>query len=373
MRVGDLLAAGFFFAAILGLPLLGVVLAGEPVHKYTEFPPLTRYVPHAGFSWPVFVSLGFLFVAGMLAFDVRVFVARRRVPNAPAARGAFPWWGYAGLLTGGVTWVLAWTRLGWFAPFQRFPFSLLWFSYILVVNAWTYRRTGHCMLRDRPAYFVLLFPVSAAFWWAFEYLNRFVQNWYYVGVAGLSARQYFLLATLPFCTVLPAVLGTHDLLASVPRAGAGLDDVVEVKIPYPRLLATVALTAACAGLVGVGLWPDYMFPLLWVAPLFLITSLQRLAGRRTVFSGVEQGHWRRIYLMAMSALICGFFWEMWNFLSLAKWMYAVPFVSRFRVFEMPVLGYAGYLPFGLECAVIADIVAGLVSRPCSESGVARAA
>jgi hypothetical protein len=57
---------------------------------------------------------------------------------------------------------------------------------------------------------------------------------------------------------------------------------------------------------------------------------------------------------ACAALICGFFWELWNFKSLAHWEYAVPFVQRFHVFEMPLLGYAGYLPFGLECLVVAD-------------------
>jgi hypothetical protein len=47
---------------------------------------------------------------------------------------------------------------------------------------------------------------------------------------------------------------------------------------------------------------------------------------------------------------------MWNFHSAAKWIYAVPFVNRFHFFEMPILGYAGYLPFGLECAIIGDII-----------------
>ena len=42
--------------------------------------------------------------------------------------------------------------------------------------------------------------------------------------------------------------------------------------------------------------------------------------------------------------------------SLAKWKYNVPFVHRVQLFEMPILGYAGYLPFGLECAIIADMI-----------------
>jgi hypothetical protein len=49
---------------------------------------------------------------------------------------------------------------------------------------------------------------------------------------------------------------------------------------------------------------------------------------------------------------------MWNAYSLAKWEYNIPFVHGFEVFEMPVLGYAGYLPFGLFCAVIGQIILG---------------
>jgi hypothetical protein len=58
---------------------------------------------------------------------------------------------------------------------------------------------------------------------------------------------------------------------------------------------------------------------------------------------------------------------MWNFYSLAKWKYSIPLVHRFAIFEMPVLGYAGYLPFGLECAVVAALMEDLLEadRPAS--------
>jgi hypothetical protein len=36
----------------------------------------------------------------------------------------------------------------------------------------------------------------------------------------------------------------------------------------------------------------------------------------------------------------------------------VPFVQRWPVFEMPLLGYTGYLPFGLECGLVAVWVLG---------------
>jgi len=47
---------------------------------------------------------------------------------------------------------------------------------------------------------------------------------------------------------------------------------------------------------------------------------------------------------------------MWNWPSAAKWIYTVPYVDRWHVFEMPLLGYAGYLGFGLECAVVVEWV-----------------
>jgi hypothetical protein len=61
---------------------------------------------------------------------------------------------------------------------------------------------------------------------------------------------------------------------------------------------------------------------------------------------------------AIAAVICGFFWELWNIGSLAKWEYAIPYVHCCKLFEMPLLGYLGYLPFGLESIVTGHIIIG---------------
>ena len=59
-----------------------------------------------------------------------------------------------------------------------------------------------------------------------------------------------------------------------------------------------------------------------------------------------------------AALVCGGWWELWNWQSLPKWIYTVPGVQRWHVFEMPLLGYTGYLPFGLECLLIVERLIG---------------
>ena len=269
--------------------------------------------------------------------------------------GRFPWWGWLALFWTLGCWFLAWTRFEWMHPLQPHTFAPLWLGYIVLVNALTFRRTGHCMLLHRPRYFLSLFPLSAAYWWFFEYLNRFVQNWHYVGGGELSAWEYLVRATLPFSTVLPAVLGTAEWLSSFPRLSAGLDRFVTFEFQNHTTWGWGLLIGSAVGLFGIGLWPDYLFSLVWVAPLLLITSLQLIRDEPTIFSGTAQGDWRTLWAAALAALICGWFWEMWNFYSLARWEYAVPFVQRFKLFEMPLLGYAGYLPFGLECLAVADL------------------
>jgi hypothetical protein len=109
-------------------------------------------------------------------------------------------------------------------------------------------------------------------------------------------------------------------------------------------------------LLGIGVWPNYLFSLLWLSPLLILVSLQALMKENHILSGIAKGDWRLVVSSALAALVCGWFWEMWNYWSLAKWIYSIPFVDRFKIFEMPILGYAGYLPFGLECAVIGELL-----------------
>lgn len=348
---------GVGLGMVLGLPLLGVWLAGLPIERYLEFPPRTVYVEQPGFSWLAAAAIGTLVLVTVGAWLFFPAVDAPPAARAPPPRHtrAFPRWGYAGLLAGLATWFLAWNRFAWFAPLQPHVFTPLWVSYIVVVNALTRRRSGRCMLLDEPRHFWLLVPASAAFWWTFEYLNRFVQNWYYLGVTRFGPLEYVLAATFPFATVLPAVLGTHELISTFP--------VLErfrhrrpLTLASGRRLALTSLALSSVGLALVGVLPGFLFPLLWVSPLLIMVSLCTLQGRPHLFTEVAAGDWRRFTSAALAALACGFFWEMWNHGCETKWIYAVPYVDRWHIFEMPLLGYAGYLPFGLECLVVGDLL-----------------
>jgi hypothetical protein len=347
---------------LIGLPLAGVYLAGYPVNRYLEFPPKTQYIVHAPFSWPAFAIFSFIILAFVLpvAFQGIQGYKKGRLNAVHSMPRPFPFWGWIGVAIGIVAWILAWTRFSWFLPYQPHTFSPLWISYIVVVNALCVQRTGSSLMTDRPGFFLLLFPTSAVFWWFFEYLNRFVQNWHYTGTE-FSPWAYFCYATLPFSTVLPAVLSTKQWLQSANWLNLAYGDIHPIRWPHPAKTAGCILLLSAAGLAGVGIWPNYLFPLLWISPLLIIVCLQTLMKERQVFSTMAAGNWRSAVAAALAALICGCFWEMWNYFSMAKWAYSVPLVHRFLIFEMPLLGYGGYLPFGLECLAIGGMVEKVVN------------
>lgn len=338
------------------LPLAGAAAAGKPLGFFLQFPPKTPDLPQAPFSWPVFVGLA-LFIAAATAPLVLRFLRRRGQAGPRGVAGPFPWWGWAGLATGAAAWVVAWGRFPWMGELQAHTFTPLWLSFILVVNAVLHRRTGRSPLIAKTRRFLLLFPASAAFWWSFEYINRFVGNWRYVGGREFGAVEYFVFATLPFSTVLPAVLSVRDLILSYPGFDAAFRDWRRFSPGSPRAAAAAALLFSCAGLLGVGFAPDLAYPLVWVAPPLLLLSLAALRGRPHALSGIACGDWRNFSASSAAALFCGFFWEMWNSGSATKWVYDVPYVDAFHVFEMPILGYAGYLPFGILCAQIGGLLA----------------
>ena len=344
---------------LLILPLLGVFIDGQPVAQYLEFPPKTRYVEQAPFSWSIFMVMSAIVALFVTPFLVR-FVRKSREQMRPARytrkTAPFPVWGWIALGVNIVSWVIAWSRFDWFTPVQRHTFIPLWYSFIIIVNADTVRRCGSCLLLRHPRFFLALFPVSMVFWWFFEYLNRYVQNWYYVGIENFSVVEYVFFASVSFATVLPAVASVQEWLRTFPIIDHTFTNYPVIANEWVDRTTWPILGIAGVGLFLMGIYPDYLYPLLWVSPLFVTLSLYR------ILMGPKASHMllgklsENMFSWILAALVCGFFWEFWNYFSFAKWIYSVPFVYRFQIFEMPILGYAGYLPFGLECATIVYIM-----------------
>ncbi len=245
----------------------------------------------------------------------------------------------------------------WFLPGLRTHvlFAPLWLGFALAVDAWVLRRTGTSIYTRSRKTFVLLFIVSAPTWWLFELLNLQTGNWIYLGREYFSDLAFFMLASISFSTVIPAVFEAAELVSSwawVRRIRRGPEIA-----PTGRLQAQlVALGLASAILVMT--WPGYFYPLVWGIVFFLVEPLNRRLGRPSIVGHLANGDWRPVVSLALGALLCGLSWEFWNYYSYPKWTYHTPGVNFLHVFEMPLLGYIGYLPFGLELYVIAGLVLG---------------
>src|SRR5207244_7856988 len=120
-----------------------------------------------------------------------------------------------------IFWPLNWTLPGDRTAYLFFP---LWLGYILTVDGLVLVRTGTSMLTRSIPQWALLFLISAPAWWLFETINRRTANWEYVGGEHFGDVQYFLLSSVSFSTVMPAVFETAELARSfglIVKLGSG--------------------------------------------------------------------------------------------------------------------------------------------------------
>jgi hypothetical protein len=94
--------------------------------------------------------------------------------------------------------------------------------------------------------------------------------------------------------------------------------------------------------------PRFLFPFVWIGLFLALDPLNALLGHHSLTAQVREGRWDTVLVLFAAGLTCGWFWELWNVFSMPKWVYDVPFVGSPKLFEMPILGYGGYLPFALE-------------------------
>lgn len=259
-----------------------------------------------------------------------------------------PAYGYVGAALNVAAWICSWGRIG---PWN-YTFFPLWFGFILFLDGLNYARKGSSPLSRSVPRFVSLFFFSMPFWWAFEGFNHFVQNWHYILDQHYTPLAYFLLSTLAFSTVLPAVMEIAELLVAFKalRPHLGPD---EVGPRVPRGMLALFLALGVLTLVLPIAFPRYAFGLIWLVLIFVLDPINNIARRKSILGHLYAGDWRILLLLPLAALCCGFCWEMWNYFALPKWYYTVPFFDSWpHYFEMPLPGMLGYLPFGVELFVM---------------------
>ena len=278
----------------------------------------------------------------------------RRIPlrEKPLQRYLLPYRGLLGLLLIAIAWPLS-------QQISQNLFFPLWLGFILLVDGLVLRRTGTSLVVRSPKIMVVMFIVASPYWWAFEGINEITQNWVYVtpieedsgGLVGVIE------ASLSYSTVIPAVFEVSELIGSFGfiKRFARLPSLV---LSRPQII--LAGVFGLGSLVTMLIWPTYLFPMTWLCLFFIFDPINNLTGRPSIIAQVKNGDYRTVVAFALGALVCGFFWEMWNRDASVSWEYNIGYLDFARIFQMPLLGYGGYLPFGLETYAVFHFVAGVL-------------
>jgi hypothetical protein len=197
--------------------------------------------------------------------------------------------------------------------------------------------------------FSFLAVVSIPLWVVFEGYNLLIRNWHYVNLPENAFLRYFGYAWA-FATISPAIFETGELIDVFRRR--------QRETPpreSHRQLSTRDYLWIAAGtimLVCPLISPSpYQGAMVFLGFIFLLDPINRWLSDESLLGDFDAGKqpYRRLTNLLWGGLICGVLWEFWNYWSRAKWIYDVPIMQQFKIFEMPLAGYFGFPPFAVEC------------------------
>jgi hypothetical protein len=284
-------------------------------------------------TW-VGLSLTFLSVGSL----VRAFLRHRQ--NKLAAYG---WMGLIGLI------VAEGLMFSGIQPVATFFTPIVWTCYILLADASVLAVRGYSRLHDEPAQFFGLALLSIPLWLIFEAYNLRLQNWTYTGVP-----QAWPLGVVgygwSFATITPGIFETADLIEACGWFRPGMP----VSFRKATQHGMIIFGAFCLLIPLFAPQPvaARLFFLVWIGFVFLLDPINYKLGLPSLIGDLAQGCRSRIYSLFVSGLVCGWLWEFWNYWAAAKWHYIFPMFQDWKIFEMPIPGYLGFLPFALECFVM---------------------
>ena len=267
----------------------------------------------------------------------------------------FKWYGVLGIL------IIIVMEINFFfkiQPLANWYFPIIWFGYILVLDAVNKKLSNKSLISDNESKFWGIVVISALFWWVFEFTNLSIRNWSYINlITDLRLRSLF--GLLSFATVLPALFETYELIRNVH-----LFDGVKLKKKHnitKRFLHFMMFIGIICFILPIVI-PKFVFPLVWLSFFFILDPINYIHKQPSIIKHLKDRKLAIPLSLLLSGIILGFFWEFWNYYAIPKWTYNVSFVGFFKIFEMPLLGYLGYFPFALELYVMYFFVEGLFKK-----------
>jgi hypothetical protein len=266
------------------------------------------------------------------------FARHKRFPFAP--------YGWVGLVVLALAeWLLflgVWPVTVYFTP-------IAWTAYLLIADAMVRAIKGRSRMHDSRNGLLGAVLLSILLWLIFESYNLRLHNWVYVGLPKNWAAALLGYAW-SFATITPAIFVTSELVEAFawfrPARPLRFSDSAE------RSMSVFGLACLTIPLVIPQHFAAYLFVLVWVGFVFLLDPINHRLKLPSLLGDLAEGRRGRFWSLMIAGWVCGWLWEFWNYWAAAKWHYIFPMFQQWKLFEMPVPGYLGFLPFALECFVM---------------------
>lgn len=293
--------------------------------------------------------------------------------------------------------------------------AVCWVGYLLLADGLLVllaRRRGRpdiASIRARPNRFLVAWLTSIPVWCVFDFVNfHLMHAWTYHGLPEQRLLR-FVGYVIAFAAISPGMFLTAQWLShaglrrwrtpGAPRGNriaawglivgvitllVGITAAVMTLGVKPWPTEVICLSAAVMllpGLVVAGVWrcpylSSFTFGLcltawsigiadpignmlLWVGLIYLLDPINHRLGGPSILADWLAGRWGRTAALMAGGAVCGLLWELWNYWALSKWTYDLPFLGSWqqvRYFEMPLAGFAGFLPFAVECWVMLNVI-----------------
>lgn len=243
-------------------------------------------------------------------------------------------------------------------PFMKSWFyTFAWWSFILFVDSLNFRIHGRSLLSRSVKEFFLLAFFSISFWCVFELFNLRLENWSYHGLPTPLPERWLGLF-LSYATVIPALKELEIFWMGF----LGKKRLALFPLKVSRGLLTAFSISGVICLLLPLARPDLFFPLVWLGFIFLLEPANFSQGNPSLLAEVEEGRWGRFWSLILAGLVAGILWEFFNHWAGSHWEYSLPYFDFARIFQMPVLGFTGFLPFALEAFAAASLFLALVRK-----------
>lgn len=226
---------------------------------------------------------------------------------------------------------------GLIPPLADYTYPIAWWGLLPILDAWNMKQHRLSLWNGRAKHFLLItIPLSVLFWLLYEIFNLASPQWHYRGgIRSISAQALF--GFVSFATVIPIMLECFWLLGGefcLPAAFAGF-------FKRRRVASIlVGLLLAAIPFFNRIFWFNQG---IWLVPAFLLLPFARIrpCRRPSAFA----------FALVSSALLAGFLWESLNYWARTHWEYLIlPHAPH--LFQMPLPGYIGFIPFALTALVL---------------------